>query len=127
MASKSDTLSITGTSEFHHSLAMKNLIDDSVTSDGWKCINRGLESSGAGHAGTSNVFWNVRGTGLVASKQFRFGYVIGSGPGLTVDTRVEAITGAGTEPEDWVEGHGRADTLLPAALYEDQRKRRLNR
>lgn len=125
MASKSDTLGLTGTSEFHHSLAMENLIDDSTADDGWKCINRGLESSGAGHAGTSNVFWNVRGKGMLTSKQFRHGYVVGTGPELTVDTRIDAITGAGTEPEDWVEGKGSAATLEPRSLYEDQRKRRV--
>ena len=127
MSSKGDTLGLTGTSEFHHSLAMENLIDDSVADDGWKCINRGLESSGAGHAGTSNVFWNVRGKGILTSKQYRFGYVVGTGPELVVDTRIEAITGAGTEPEDWVEGAGRASTLVPQSLYEDQRLRRLSR
>ena len=127
MSSTGDTLGLTGAREFHPSLAIENRSDDADPGDRSQGTTRGLESSGAGHAGTSNVFWNVRGTGLVASKQFRLGYVIGTGPGLTVDTRVEAITGAGTEPEDWVEGRGAAATLEPASLYDDQRERRLKR
>jgi hypothetical protein len=116
---------VTGTSEFHHSLAMANLIDGAVSTDGWGAVNRGAESSGAGHSATENVFWNVRG-GFVRSLQFGWGYVIGT-------TDAEVLTGLddlfgradGTEPEDFVEGVGQGGTLQPESLYEDQRARRL--
>jgi hypothetical protein len=74
-----------GLSEFHHSLATANLIEDSVFDDGFAIVNRGAESTGAGHTGTENVFWNVRGAGVLRSMQFGRGYIIGT-RGLTVET-----------------------------------------
>jgi hypothetical protein len=124
-------LTVVGASEFHHSLAMANLIDSSFTDDGWACLNRGAESSGAGHAGTQNVFWNVTGPGLLRSAQYGWGYVIGTSPDLRVVTDPSALElllgGAGTAPADFVEGLGAAATLEPASLYEDQLRRRLGR
>lgn len=122
-------LSVTGMSEFHHSLAMANLIDQSIADDGWQSVNRRLESSGAGHAGTENVFWNLGGAGTLRSMQYAMGYVIGTGPSLTVITDPATpdllLGGVGTEPEDWAEGVGQASTLEPRSLYEDQLARRL--
>ena len=43
---------VTGTSEFHHSLAMANLIDGADSTDGWGAGNRGAESSVAEPAAT---------------------------------------------------------------------------
>ena len=118
---------VTGFSEFHHSLAMANLIDASITHDGWQSKNRHASSSGAGHAGTQNVFWNTTGSGELHSLQFEQGYVVGTGPELTVATDpARDLLGGGldTEPEDWAEGIGEAATLDPPSLYLDQRARR---
>lgn len=116
-----------GLSEFHHSLAMANLIDHSRFDDGWGSINRGLNSSGAGHSATENVVWNATGVGNVLSYQFGHGYVIGTGPEIFTFSALPGLYGQGTEPEDWVEGAGMAATLRPVSLYEDQRRRRLGR
>ena len=110
-------------SEFHHSLAMANLIDSSVLLDGWFGGNRLDMSSGAGHTVTETAYWNVRGPGLLASWQYGHGHVIGTEQ-LTVTTAVGTGVTAGTEPEDWVEGKGKGDGLEPGSLYEDQLARR---
>ncbi len=116
-----------GLSEFHHSLATANLIDQSQLDDGWGAVNRGAYSSGAGHSATQSVVWNASGAGVVRSRQFGHGYVIGPAPTLTVETEVVGPDAAGTEPEDWVEGPGMEGALEPASLYEDQLARRLGR
>lgn len=126
--SSSSSLWWPGLSEFHHSLAMANLIDASLTDDGWQAVQRGTESSGAGHTSTETVFWNVRGSGALNSWQAGHGYVIGTS-GVTVRTDIPSfdITGrsTGTAPEDWLEHEGAANELRPSSLYEDQRARRL--
>jgi hypothetical protein len=111
-------------SEFHHSLAAANLIDGSTSNDGWGAVNRGSESSGAGHSATENVFWNLRG-GIVRSLQFGWGYVIGT-TDAQVFTGLSDVAGraVGTAPEDWVEGRDQGATLWPESLYEDQLQRR---
>ena len=74
-------------SEFHHSLAMANLVDSCQLDDGFLARNRGAESSGAGHTSTECVFWNNRGAGgRLTSHQFGRGYVIGTA-GLRVEHR----------------------------------------
>ena len=112
-----------GYSEFHHSLATGNLIDQCTTDDGWSGVNRGDFSSGAGHSATQNVFWNTRGSGIVRSRQFGRGYVIGTAEGLTVQVGVAGDT----SPDDTVEGAGHATTLRPPSLYLDQFVRRTGR
>ncbi len=116
-----------GASEFHHALAMSNLIDDCTVDDGWKAVNRLGYSSGAGHTATETVFWNNRGSGILSSYQYGKGYVIGT-EGLRVyhDPSV-TFEGVGSEPEDWVEGVEEGDRLEPASLFEDQLARRLVR
>ncbi len=116
-----------GFSEFHHSLATANLIDSNVVHDGWKAANRNDWSSGAGHTATENVFWNMQGPGEVVSRQFGWGYLIGSGPETTVRTNLGGgfEEGKGTEPEDWLEGEGTGPWLVPQSLFEDQLERRL--
>jgi Pectate lyase superfamily protein len=114
-----------GLSEFHHSLATANLVDQSVVDDGWGAVNRGAYSSGAGHSATQSVVWNTSGTGVVRSRQFGHGYVIGAAAELQVETSLVGLDAAGTEPEDWVEGPGELGALEPASLYEDQLARRL--
>ena len=116
-----------GTSEFHHSLAMANLIDQSTTNDGWKGANRQDESSGAGHSATQNVFWNLSGGGELTSYQYGLGYVIGT-TDITVKTTVwDILDSEGTSPEDYTEGIDEGATLFPASLYEDQLAARLAR
>ena len=110
--------------EFHHSLATANLFDQSAFDDGLSCANRGMESTGAGHAGTENVFWNVSGKGIVRSMQWKMGYVIGT-QGLKALIELGGIDAIGTEPRDWLEGENAGPTLDPPSLYDDQRKRRL--
>ena len=119
-------LTTVGYSEFHHSLAMSNLIDNSTADDGWKAVNRLFYSSGAGHTATENVFWNVRGSGSLYSYQYQNGYVIGTEE-LEVYTEVtNTFENHGTAPEDYSEGIGEASTLIPQSLYEDQLEKRLS-
>jgi len=120
-------LSMVGYSETHHSLATANLIDSSRFDDGWSMVNRQDWSTGAGHTATEDVVWNATGTGVIESYQFATGYVIGTGPDLTVRTGIGPLNpdAEGTEPEDWVEGSGGGEHLRPRSLYEDQLARRL--
>lgn len=115
-------------SEFHHSLAMANLIDQSVATDGWQAVNRQDESSGAGHSATQTVWWNLTGPGYLRSLQYGDGYVIGVDD-MDLHTDPEEWdwnnSGEGTEPADYVEGEDAAATLDPPSLYEDQLRRRL--
>jgi hypothetical protein len=114
-----------GTSEFHHSLAMANLIDQSSVDDGWKAVNRLFFSSGAGHSATENVFWNIQGEGFLASLQFGNGYVIGTS-GVELSVTVEnAFESHGTAPEDYTEGIDRGEYLVPQSLFEAQLELRL--
>ena len=120
-----------GASEFHHSLAMANLIDASSTNDAWKAVNRRTFSSGAGHTATGTVFWNLGGEGTLTSFQYELGYVIGTGEELGVTTALDEgglfAEASGSSPEDWREGLGLGATLEPASLFEDQLARRLAR
>lgn len=119
-------LGLPGLSEFHHSLATANLIDLSAVDDGWGAVNRGAYSSGAGHSASQSALWNVGGTGVIRSRQFGHGYVIGPGPELSIEVAVDALDGEGTAPEDWLErAPPDADGPLdPPSLYEDQLARR---
>ncbi|MDG1478142.1 MAG: glycosyl hydrolase family 28-related protein [Myxococcota bacterium] len=122
-----DWLTWLGTSEFHHSLAMANLIDSSTTTDGWKAANRNDYSSGAGHTATQSVFWNTAGSGSLSSYQYGNGYIIGT-TDVAVDTTVyDVLDSAGTAPEDYSEGLDEGETLNPQSLYEDQLAKRLAR
>lgn len=116
-----------GNSEFHHSLAMANLIDQSTTTDGWKGANRGTESSGAGHSATEDVFWNLSGSGILTSYQYGLGYVIGTQDVSVFTTVYDVLDSAGTAPEDYTEGLDEGAELVPQSLYEDQLVQRLAR
>jgi hypothetical protein len=124
---RQDPIGFPAASEYHHALATACLVDDSGIDDGFFANNRGGYSSGAGHAATQCVFWNVRGKGTIRSLQFGRGYVIGTAGETRVQTDLRDPRGQGTAPADWAEGLGKAGTLDPASLYEDQRKRRLIR
>lgn len=123
-----DPVGLPAYSEYHHSLAMANLVDQSWASDGWQGVNRQRESSGAGHSATQNVFWNTSGGGYLRSLQFGLGYIVGT---ERMDVHVDPRewdwnnAGEGTEPQDWLEGEDEGAHLVPASLYEDQRARRL--
>lgn len=130
MTASNSPIGPVGFSEYHHSLAMANLVDSSQIDDGWAAVNRGGYSSGAGHSATESVVWNVHGAGLIRSFQYGHGYVIGTeGVDVQVDLDTPDPFGAthGTAPEDWIEGLDRGADLLPRSLYEDQRIRRLGR
>jgi hypothetical protein len=115
-----------GSSEFHHSLALGNLIDSSTFDDGWAIVNRGSESSYSGHTGTQNTLWNTNGAGLLRSRQFGDGYVIGTTQ-INVQTTLQGLVldGGNTAPEDFTEGLGAGADLVPQSLYEDQLAKRL--
>ncbi len=123
-------LGVTCYSDFHHSLATANLIDSSTFDDGMKIVNRGSESTYAGHTGTENVLWNSAGKGYLHSMQFGRGYVVGTRDLEVVVTPTSlACLGVptchdGTAPDDTVEGVGLGATLVPQSLYEDQLARR---
>lgn len=120
--SERDGFRTVGASDFHHSLAMASLIDSSVVDDGWSARNRLTSSSGAGHGATECAFWNTTGGGTIHSYQWGYGYVIGTSRALTVSTELPLLD---ETPIDWTEGLGRAVTLSPSSLYEDQLARRL--
>lgn len=126
----SETLPVTypAASEYHHSLTMACLVDSPNILDTWAAQNRGLESSGAGHTATQDIFWNVRGsaTGTVRSFQYGWGYVIGT-RSVIVDTDPFGAGAVGTQPQDFVELEDQAEKLDPPSLYEDQLRRRLGR
>jgi len=120
-----DFIGTKGDSDFHHALAMGNLVDSCEVNDGWTAVNRKHWSSGAGHSSTQNVFWNTVGSGKIKSRQYGWGYVIGT-KSVSVSTSTWGYGGSGTAPRDYVEGKGKGNTLTPASLYEDQLDRRTN-
>lgn len=112
-------------SEYHHSLAMACLVDQSAIRDGWYGGNRQDWSSGAGVTVTQSVYWNTSGGGTLRSWQYGWGFIIGT-QGMLLQTGLLAGPSAeGTEPQDFVEGLNKGDLLDPPSLYEDQLARRL--
>ncbi len=135
--------------DFHMWLSMANLIDGFV-SDG-DYLDASFRPYGPKdlrhmYTTTETVFWNTKGLSphkfkyLIDSRQWKWGYVIGtSGTTYQVNTKpVQGSTSNGgnkyyedqtfdTSPEDFVEGEGRGETLMPQSLYLDQlSKRKLN-
>ncbi|GEM_PF-4742745 len=82
-------------------------------------------SNRAGITTTDSVFWNNHGAGRITSFQYKFGYVIGSGPKLKVITDDKSLPAAftGTAPADYCEHLG--EMVEPLSLYDDQLARRL--
>jgi len=125
-------VAIAGRSEYHHRLATANLFDSTRDTAGFNALNRGAESSHAGHTATENVFWNVAGRDArshLVSFQAGLGYVIGTRD-LTVHVEPDELAqllgqAEHTAPTDWVEGIDRGPTLSPTSLFEDQLERRL--
>ncbi|MEM7387561.1 MAG: glycosyl hydrolase family 28-related protein, partial [Verrucomicrobiota bacterium] len=117
----------------HHShLIQSNLIDQTTVETDF--FESKFRPNGTppihGVTGTQTVFWNLVGRSyypkrpyIVHSQQHGWGYVIGtSGPAAEV--RLDGEEPARTDPVDWLEGKGKGDTLEPASLYQDQRRRR---
>ena len=111
-------------SEYHHSLSMACLVDQSTIRDGWYGGNRQDWSSGAGHSVTQSAYWNTSGGGRIRSFQYGWGYIIGT-QDMTLTTALIGDSAVGTEPQDFIEGKNVGDYLVPQSLYEDQRALRL--
>ncbi len=114
-------------SDFHMHMSPANLFDCMyMDGDFLEAKYRPWGTILHGHPTTESVFWNSYGTGgkskLVVSRQWKWGYVIGtSGP----VSKVERGTADNTAPEDFLEGEGEGQTLEPQSLYLDQLRRRL--
>lgn len=111
-------------SEYHHSLAMANLVDQCTIRDGWYGGNRKTWSSGAGHTVTQSVYWNTSGGGRIRSFQYGWGYLIGT-QDMSLTTSMLDPSAEGTAPQDYAEGMNSGEYLIPQSLYEDQRTLRL--
>lgn len=121
MLSAAWRIPVPAASEFHHSLATSNLIDQSRIVDRWEARDRGDYSTGAGQTAWKNVFWNTSGGGTLQSLQHGLGFVIGTSPDIRVLTDPDGIVrGPLSAPEDWREGEGRGASLEPPSLYEAQ-------
>ena len=127
-------------SDFHMYLSMANLFDVFVVNGDY------LESSFRpyggdaihGYTSTQSVFYNTIGEAyhlnknyIVESRQFGWGYVIGtSGPddNVLVDpaTGIAGDYSYNTSPRDFLEGVGEGAYLRPWSLYLDQLDRRLS-
>lgn len=128
-------------SDSHQYLSHQNLYDGLRQRGSWlQAVNRGNSSGRAGFTATEQVFWGTRSTELPArasscaieTGQFGHGYVVGTSGRDDVcrGVRSQAYWSTIDQDEDtpdWVEGVGRARTLLPASLYLDQRKKRCDR
>jgi hypothetical protein len=114
-------------SDFHMHLSPANLFDSTyVDGDFLQAVYRPYGTVLHGQTTTESVFWNTHGTArcgsrLIVSRQWNWGYVIGtSGPVCTV----ERGTRDNTAPQDLLEGQGLGETLQPQSLYTDQFRRR---
>ncbi len=128
-------------SDFHMALSMANLFDSfDADGDGIDASFRpwGAKSDMHMYSTTQSVIWNTKGKGanknanLVISRQYGQGYVIGTSGVVSkvLTTPVLGIEGGisfNTGPEDFVEGEGKGETLLPESLYLDQFKKRIQR
>lgn len=126
--------------DFHMHLSMANLIDN-FTADG-DYIDAGFRASGSSrgrhmYTTTESVIWNTKSikqfgnlSYVVNSKQFGYGYVIGTSgvaPGVHLYP-LEGTSNSGvpynTAPVDFAEGVGNGKTLIPQSLYLDQLEKR---
>lgn len=114
-------------SDFHMHLSPANLFDSMVVDgDYLEARYRPYGTILHGQTTTESVFWNTYGTErcssrLIVSRQWKWGYVIGtSGP----VSNVQRGTQDNTAPQDFLEGQGEGETLVPQSLYLDQLYRR---
>ena len=118
-------------SDHHQYFSHSNLVDACTADGSWFEARYRPFGSGVLHNLTSahGVFWNTEGRGnaatyVVHSQQSRYGYVIGTRGTLTAVNTGGSSTSK-TAPVDHVEGVGLGDTLTPASLFLEQRRRRL--
>ena len=130
-------------SDFHMQLSMANLFDGFISDGDYIDASfRPYGTLGKMHmySTTQSVMWNTIGVKsynnlqkvLIDSRQFGQGYVICTSGNVT---KVVTTPVAGTEKnisyntgnEDYVEGIGRGETLLPRSLYLDQLQKRKTR
>lgn len=123
--------------DFHMHLSMANLLDSlwltqelihaSIRPNPVSSVNKhGMTTS-------ESVIWNTHGDGylrnnqvIIDSRQYGHGYVIGTkGPAYEVMSTPLRISERNSAPQDFVEGVGQGDLLLPQSLYLDQLQRRL--
>jgi hypothetical protein len=128
-------------SDFHMHLSMANLFDNfTANKDFLEAKFRPYGTSPMhGHSTTQSVFWNTNGeaypsgkSAIVESAQYGWGYIIGTrGPASAVKTSPFSGTMSGyaynSSPEDFKEGIGKGDQLVPQSLYEDQLAKRILR
>ncbi|OAQ40290.1 hypothetical protein A5893_04880 [Pedobacter psychrophilus] len=127
-------------SDFHMHLSMSNLFDNTTLNKDFleaKFRPWGTLPDMHGYPTTQSVYWNTVGEAypkkspyVIDSEQFGWGYVIGtSGPASDVKTSPTAGKIKEYEydssPEDFKEGIGTGDHLMPKSLYLDQLERRL--
>lgn len=129
--------------DFHMHLSMANLIDN-FTADG-DYIDAGFRASGSTgalhmYSTTESVIWNTKSpkkfgslSYVINSKQFGYGYVIGTS-GVVTNVNLYPLSGASnsgvpydTAPVDFTEGLGNGSNLLPQSLYIDQLEKRKER
>lgn len=123
-------------SDHHGVFSHSNLFDSNRLERSYlEAAYRGNWGSDPGHGMTSGqcVFWNTKGdeyhsnaSFIVHSEQFARGYVIGTSGAAFGVRLTEKRSGSAerTNPEDFLEGEGLGDTLLPRSLYRDQLMRR---
>jgi hypothetical protein len=127
-------------SDFHMHLSMSNLFDNTTLNKDFleaKFRPWGTLPDMHGYPTTQSVYWNTVGEAypakspyVIDSEQFGWGYIIGtSGPASDVKTSPTAGKLNQYEydsaPEDFKEGIGKGESLLPKSLYLDQLARRL--
>ncbi|UOQ98703.1 glycoside hydrolase family 55 protein [Hymenobacter sp. 5317J-9] len=127
-------------SDFHMHLSMSNLFDNTTLNKDFleaKFRPWGTFPEMHGYPTTQSVYWNTVGEAypakvpyIIDSEQFGWGYIIGtSGPANEVKTsptagRIKQYD-FDSAPEDFKEGIGKGESLLPKSLYLDQLERRL--
>lgn len=125
--------------DFHMYLSMANLFDSFVSDGDYiEAVFRPRSSMPShGYTTTETVFWNTQGIKahpvknfLIHSLQWKHGYIIGTS-GVVNNIVTQPFSGIAdfglaydTSPEDWKEGLGSGDRLLPQSLYEDQLNKR---
>lgn len=121
-------------SDFHMYLSMSNLFDEfTVNADYLESAFRPYGGTAIhGYSSTQSVFYNTKGevyhpnhNYIVDSRQFNWGYVIGtSGAAYKVNRYPVSETQNGysydTAPTDFLEGEGKGSDLIPSSLYLDQ-------
>ena len=127
-------------SDFHMHLSMSNLFDNTTLNKDFleaKFRPWGTLPDMHGYPTTQSVYWNTVGEAypakspyVINSEQFGWGYIIGtSGPASDVKTSPTAGKIKEYEydssPEDFMEGIGKGEHLMPKSLYLDQLARRL--